>query len=58
MDIPSECILVSAMVAPTLGMKLWFTNKHGKLVLNEKTVNCLYICWSIFLIQVCGTLPH
>ena len=22
-------------------MKLWFTNKHGKVVLNEKTINSL-----------------
>ena len=42
-------------------MKLWFTNKnkHGKVVLNEKTINGLCVCSRIFrlLKQVCGSLP-
>ena len=37
LNLKSEWILVSA--APTPGMKLWSTNKRGKVVLNEKTIN-------------------
>ena len=29
-------------------MKLWFTNKHGKVVLNAKTINGLLVCSHIF----------
>ena len=55
LNLKSECIMVSAP-----GVKLRFTNKRRKVVLNEKTINCLRICWRIFrlLIQVCGRLPH
>ena len=28
-------------------MKLWFTNKHGKVVLNKKTINGLCVCLRI-----------
>ena len=51
---------LSAYWLPILGMKLWFTNKCGKVVLNEKTINGLRVCSRIFslLIQVWGSLPH
>ena len=41
-------------------MKLWFTNKRGKVELNKKTINGLRVCSCIFrlLIQMCGSLPH
>ena len=29
-------------------MKLWLTNKHGKVVLNQKTINGLRVCSCIF----------
>ena len=33
----------------TPGMKLWFTNNYGKVVLKEKTINGLCVCLHIFL---------
>ena len=49
LNLKCECILVSAMVHLRQGMKLWFTNKPGKVVENEKTINCLHICLLIFV---------
>ena len=47
--------------APTIGMKLRFTTKHGKVVLNEKTINdlCLFTpflfrCAVVYLTDVSG----
>jgi len=38
----------------TPAMKLWFTNKHGKVVLNEKTINSLRVCSRIFRLLKTG----
>ena len=52
LDLKSECIVVSAMVHLSHGMKLWFTNKHGKVVLNKKTNGlrspCLLAQFSVY----------
>ena len=59
LDFKSEYILVSAMVHLPPGMKLWSTNKHGKVVLNEKTINGLHgVCSCIvcLLKHVCSSL--
>jgi len=44
----------------TPGMKLLFTNKHGKVVLNKKTTVAVFAsAFSVYiLIQACGGLPQ
>ena len=50
LDLKYECILVSAMVHQSQELKLLLSNKHEKVVLNEKNNKLFYP----LLIQMCG----
>ena len=62
LNLNSECILVSEWCTYPK-MKLWFTNKYGKVVLNEKTITVsvfactisiyYYSCAVVYLIDAC-----